>query len=101
MCPTTGLIRIATGRDASDVAFATIFGKVMWTMPKVRIQAIEDAAAGVELPVRTDLAISTAGPLETSRALPDAPPANNVASKSWYKPPLPIHTSFSAPPGAR
>ena len=101
MCPTTGLIRIATGRDASDVAFATIFGKVMWTMPKVRIEALEDPAAGVELPVRTDLAISTAGPLETPRVLADAPLANGLASKSWYKPPLPIQTSFSAPQTAR
>jgi hypothetical protein len=73
----------------------------MWTMPKVRIAALEDPAAGVELPVRTDLAISTAGPLETPRVLADAPLANGLASKSWYKPPLPIQTSFSAPQTAR
>ena len=29
------LLRIGTGRDASDVAFATIFGTVQWTMPKI------------------------------------------------------------------
>jgi transglutaminase-like putative cysteine protease len=96
MCPTTGLIRIATGRDANDVAFATIFGRVMWTMPKIRIQAHEDAAAGIELPKRTDLAISTAGPLETARPLADCALTAEASPRAWYKPHAPIQPSFSA-----
>src|SRR5262249_22228538 len=31
ICTKTGLVRLATGRDANDVAFATIFGAVRWT----------------------------------------------------------------------
>ena len=33
--PLTGLIRIGTGRDAADVAFATMFGNVRGGMPRV------------------------------------------------------------------
>jgi transglutaminase-like putative cysteine protease len=58
--PTTGLIRIATGRDAADVSFATIFGPVSTGMPIVRFAAVEDAAAGIALPRATSLAVSTA-----------------------------------------
>ena len=54
MCPTTGLVRIAGGRDANDVAFATIFGRVMWTIPKIRVEAQADPATGLQLPARTD-----------------------------------------------
>lgn len=95
MCPTTGLLRIATGRDANDVAFATIFGRVMWTMPKVTIQALEDEATGLRMPACTDLAISTSEPLETARVMADAALENNlVARTAWYKPPSSIHPSF-------
>ncbi|HVE50513.1 MAG TPA: transglutaminase family protein [Casimicrobiaceae bacterium] len=58
--PTTGLIRIATGRDAADVSFATIFGPVKTGMPLVRFGAVEDAALGIALPRPTTLAVSTA-----------------------------------------
>jgi transglutaminase-like putative cysteine protease len=58
--PLTGLIRIATGRDAADVSFATMFGPVRGTMPAVTFRAIEDVAAGVCLPYPTTLAVSTA-----------------------------------------
>jgi transglutaminase-like putative cysteine protease len=58
--PVTGLIRIGTGRDAADVAFATMLGRVRGTMPAVRFRALEDAAAGVRMPVPSDLAVSTA-----------------------------------------
>jgi transglutaminase-like putative cysteine protease len=58
--PLTGLIRIGTGRDAADVAFATMFGNVRGGMPKVAFAAVEDAAAGVALPQPTALALSTA-----------------------------------------
>jgi transglutaminase-like putative cysteine protease len=57
--PRSGLLRIGTGRDASDVAFATIFGTVQWTMPNMSIRAIEDEANGIALPERHDYAVST------------------------------------------
>jgi transglutaminase-like putative cysteine protease len=58
--PTTGLLRIGTGRDAADVSFATIFGPARTGMPNLTIDAGEDATNGFALPARTDLAISTA-----------------------------------------
>ena len=58
--PLTGLVRIATGRDAADVSFATMFGPVRSTMPAVSFRAIEDVEAGVSLPYPTTLAVSTA-----------------------------------------
>jgi transglutaminase-like putative cysteine protease len=58
--PTTGLIRIATGQDAAEVSFATIFGPVRTGMPLVVFSAVEDAAAGIALPRATALAVSTA-----------------------------------------
>ncbi len=57
--PRMGLIRIGTGRDASDVAFATIFGTVQWTMPRITISADGDAQNGVVEPFRHDYAVST------------------------------------------
>ncbi|MEP7061217.1 MAG: transglutaminase family protein [Betaproteobacteria bacterium] len=58
--PTTGLVRIGTGRDAADVAFATIYGQVRTHAPAVSIVAIEDAGRGIRLPHRTSRAVSTA-----------------------------------------
>jgi transglutaminase-like putative cysteine protease len=58
--PITGLVRIATGRDAADVSFATLFGPVRTGMPQVRYAPIEDPALGIGLPQATDLAVSTA-----------------------------------------
>lgn len=56
-----GLVRFATGRDAADVAFATLFGPVMSQAPWVCMHAVEDAAQGVVLPYLTDAALSTSG----------------------------------------
>jgi transglutaminase-like putative cysteine protease len=58
-----GLVRLANGRDANDVPFATIFGRVLWSIPKITILALEDAHPGSVLPEATDLAISTSGPV--------------------------------------
>jgi transglutaminase-like putative cysteine protease len=58
--PLTGLVRIATGRDAADVSFATIFGPVATGMPLVRVTCVEDPSRGLVAPVATDLAVSTA-----------------------------------------
>ena len=57
--PRMGLLRIGTGRDASDVAFATIFGTVRWTMPRISIRAEGDALMGLVEPFRHDYAVST------------------------------------------
>lgn len=57
-----GFVRIGTGRDASDVAFATIFGAVMPTAaPKIRAVAAHDAGPRFSMPAHTDLAVSTDG----------------------------------------
>lgn len=60
--PVEGLVRIGTGRDAADVAFATIYGAVRTFAPVIGVKAIEDAAKGIRLPSRTQLAVSTTGP---------------------------------------
>jgi transglutaminase-like putative cysteine protease len=65
--PRMGLIRIGTGRDASDVAFATIFGTVQWTMPRITIRAEGDEVNGIAPPVRHEYAVST----DAAFALPD------------------------------
>lgn len=57
--PRMGLLRIGTGRDASEVAFATIFGTVQWDMPKISIRADGDAMNGIVEPFRQDYAVST------------------------------------------
>lgn len=55
----TGLIRLGTGRDAADVAFATIFGAVKSGPPRISIEGLEDAANGIHLPLACVDAIST------------------------------------------
>lgn len=57
--PLTGLIRIGTGRDAADVAFATMFGNVKGNAPRVAFAAAEDPASGISRPAPTSLAVST------------------------------------------
>jgi transglutaminase-like putative cysteine protease len=54
-------VRFGTGRDAADVAFATIFGNVQTQAPVIRTWALEDAARGIELPYRCTQALSTDG----------------------------------------
>lgn len=61
--PTTGLIRLGTGRDAADVAFATIFGNVISRPPRIAITAAENRQAGIVLPWHTEHAVSTADDL--------------------------------------
>ena len=55
-----GFMRIGTGRDAADVAFATIFGNVQAQAPLIRTRAILDAHRGFELPWHCIEALSTA-----------------------------------------
>lgn len=58
--PTTGLVRIGTGRDAADVAFCTAFGPVQCQVPRLSIATVADPARDLHEPVRTDRAVSTA-----------------------------------------
>ena len=54
-----GLVRLGTGRDAADVAFATIFGGVRSQAPVIRMLAIDDPAQGFLLPQHRGDALST------------------------------------------
>lgn len=54
-----GLVRFGTGRDAADVAFATIFGNVQSHAPVMRAWAVVDAALGTVLPRHCNQALST------------------------------------------
>ena len=56
-----GLVRIATGRDAADVAFATIFGTVKAHAPVIRAHALDDVVNGFVLPVHVDAPLSSDG----------------------------------------
>ncbi len=53
-----GFLRIGTGRDAADVAFATIFGYVAVNAPVIRVHAVE--GAGLQVPHHCREALSTA-----------------------------------------
>lgn len=57
-----GFVRLATGRDAADVAFATIFGSVNTGMPKVSIRACAESDTNCILPFHTTDALSTSAP---------------------------------------
>jgi len=67
--PTTGLMRLATGRDAADVSFCTAFGSVREAVPQVIVDAVEDPQRGLMRPQPTTLAVSTAGIGEPLREL--------------------------------
>ena len=54
-------VRFGTGRDAADVAFATIFGSVQTQAPVIRAWAVEDTSRGIGLPQHSPQALSTDG----------------------------------------
>jgi transglutaminase-like putative cysteine protease len=56
-----GFVRFCTGRDAADIAFATIFGSVNAAQPVISIQAVSDAGGQLVLPQHVDYALSTDG----------------------------------------
>ena len=56
-----GLVRLGTGRDAADVAFATIFGGVQSQAPFIRATAIDDPSRNMVLPQHCKEALSTDG----------------------------------------
>jgi transglutaminase-like putative cysteine protease len=59
ICPRNGLVRIGTGFDATDVAFATIFGPSQFTGMKLDIQPFDQSGRPVTLVDDPTLAIST------------------------------------------
>jgi transglutaminase-like putative cysteine protease len=59
ICPRNGLVRIGTGFDAADVAFATIFGPAQFTGMKLDIQPFDQSGRAVTLIDNPSLAIST------------------------------------------
>ena len=59
-----GFVRFGTGRDAADVAFATIFGDVRSQAPLIRAWAVEDRSRGIVLPHHRREALSTDGGAE-------------------------------------
>ena len=54
-----GLLRICTGRDAADVAFATIFGGVRAHPPVIRAFAVDDVLRGFVVPHHGTQALAT------------------------------------------
>jgi len=54
-----GFVRFGTGRDAADVAFATIFGTVASTAPRITIEAIASADGRLLMPYHCAEALST------------------------------------------
>ena len=69
-------LRFGTGRDAADVAFATIFGSVQAHAPLIDVRAIDDLSGRFERPVRCEDALST----DDGRHPPWAtPPASRTA----------------------
>jgi transglutaminase-like putative cysteine protease len=60
ICPRNGLVRIGTGFDAADVAFATIFGPTEFTGMKLNIQPFDKFNQPLTVVDDLTLAISTA-----------------------------------------
>ena len=56
-----GFVRFCTGRDAADIAFATIFGRVSASQPIINIQAIPNSLGNLTIPQHVKFALSTDG----------------------------------------
>lgn len=54
-----GFVRFATGRDAADCAFATLFGSVRGAAPVLQVQAIPNAQGKLVTPHRVAYGLST------------------------------------------
>ena len=60
LSPQNGLVRVGTGRDAADAAFATIFGAVQMTQMKLVMNHITAGADSDRILIPTTEAIATA-----------------------------------------
>ena len=56
-----GFVRFCTGRDAADIAFATIFGGVSAAQPVISIQAVPNSQGQQVMPQHVGYALSTDG----------------------------------------
>ena len=56
-----GFVRFATGRDAADIAFATIFGCVSALQPVISIHAVPNSQGQLVVPEHVGYALSTDG----------------------------------------
>ena len=56
-----GFVRFCTGRDAADIAFATIFGSVIAAQPVVHIEVVADSSGKLPILQRVSHALSTDG----------------------------------------
>jgi transglutaminase-like putative cysteine protease len=56
-----GFVRIATGRDAADSAFATIFGGMHGVAPLISIEVVHNALGELNVPQHVPYALSTDG----------------------------------------
>jgi transglutaminase-like putative cysteine protease len=61
LCPRNGLVRIGTGRDAADAAFATIFGPAQMQSMRLSIEPLFAADSVCEIVDDRNIALSTAG----------------------------------------
>lgn len=94
ICPTTGLVRIGTGRDASDVSFATIFGNVMSSAPRINVVAHENPAAGIELPMPSTHAVCTSDTAVIGHSFgPTVPPDRLVPTPRPALEPFTLHAN--------
>ncbi|MES2414022.1 MAG: transglutaminase family protein [Pseudomonadota bacterium] len=56
-----GFVRFATGRDAADIAFATIYGNVIAAQPVIDMQAVPNSQGQLVVPQHVSYALSTDG----------------------------------------
>lgn len=57
-----GFVRFCTGRDAADIAFATLCGRVNALQPVINIQSVPDGNGLLVVPQHVSYALSTDGP---------------------------------------
>ena len=75
-----GFLRFGTGRDAADVAFATIFGGVGVNAPVIRVRALE--GPGLQLPRHCREALSTSAASMLSAALGALPGQEKTGARA-------------------
>ena len=57
-----GFVRFCTGRDAADIAFATIFGRINAMQPVISIRLLPNGRGEMVMPQHVRCALSTDGP---------------------------------------
>ncbi len=82
ICPRNGLVRIGTGFDAADVAFATIFGPARFTGMKLDIQPFDESGLPITLVDNLSLAISTSSIDDMHDGMPNMVDSSRPVSNS-------------------